>query len=258
MEAISVFFTDPLRLTLLAAAIVVLVGIFIFGRRGSRSAPGELTNDQISEALIRNDDENVIVKQDPLPSKLAQELIPQNTPVDDTQYRENTVGKDAIIEAEVQDVSTQNHDAEEDHFIVLHVVAPENKAFSGSAILEAMDNCQLVYGEYKIFHYPHPQDESLSLFSVVNMLKPGFFEKEKMNELATTGLSFFMRIPVMPGHHLDVFTTMLATAQNLSRQLGGNLMNESHLPLTQALVDEIKLKIKELEKHYSAIGEQAS
>lgn len=260
MDALSAFFTDPLRLTLLAAAIVVLLGIIVFGRKaGNTVNKDELSNDEISDALIRNDDENVIIKDDQalivkeeaeLPAVVQEKKPPAviQQPDDPVQPEQFISEEEPVIDSQAEEIIDVANAEEKDHFIVLHVEAPEDKAFSGQALLEAMEQCHLVYGDFKIFHYPHPQDEKLSLFSVVNMLKPGFFEKEQMSELATTGISFFMRIPVMPGHHQDVFTTMLATAQNLSRMLGGTLMNEQHLPLTQALVDDIKQQIKTLEQ----------
>lgn len=276
MEAISAFFTDPLRLTLGAAAVVVLLGIFVFGQKNKRETPEELSPEEISEVLTRNEDNNVIVKDasevNDDSSSLEQLQSDLNDKASETQVAETRLGvtnaphttvakintadsktgeiRDAVSKDEVTDSTLESYVEQvvepkiEDMFVVLHVVAPEGMAFTGNAITQAMEECNLVYGDFKIFHYPYPQNESLSLFSVVNMLKPGFFEADKMPDLTTTGISFFMRIPVMPGHHLDVFTTMLVTAQAMSRKLGGSLLNEKHDLLTQLHVDSIKQKIE--------------
>jgi cell division protein ZipA len=234
MEAISAFFTDPLRLTLGAAAVVVLLGIFVFGRKGKTEPAEELSSEEIVEHLIHNDDENVIVKE--------------SSPRDDDDNHHNVVKENARRSAQHNTQENGSGDSQsEDMFVVLHVVAPEGMAFTGNAISYAVDECHLVYGDFKIFHYPHPENESLSLFSVANMLKPGFFEASKMADLTTTGVSFFMRIPVMKDQHQAVFTTMLATAQAMSRHLGGSLLDDKREPLTQSRVEELKKQIDQFE-----------
>lgn len=259
MEAISAFFTDPLRLTLGAAAIVVLVGIFFFGRNKGNDVPAEeLSKEAITEALTHNDDQNVIVKEDventTLNSQLDHESIPDKEKGATSTLDESPYSDTLDIQYEMED----DENPEEDMFIVLHVVAPEGMAFTGGLIKKAMQECNLVFGDYKIFHYPHPQNDAISLFSVANMLKPGFFEAEKMDEMTTSGISFFMRIPVMEGQHQDVFTTMLATAQSMSRKLGGGLLDEQHEVLTQSGVDSIKQQIKQFEQKLSSTNIPAS
>ncbi|MDH5216161.1 MAG: cell division protein ZipA C-terminal FtsZ-binding domain-containing protein [Gammaproteobacteria bacterium] len=267
MEAISAFFTDPLRLTLGAAAVVVLLGIFVFGRKNNKETPEELSPEEIKDVLTRNEDNNVIVKDSPTLNDDSSSLEKlrndqeHEIAVAEINTPESTVSgkKSAATSSTVERYVEQASQAKtEDMFVVLHVVAPEGMAFTGNAITHAMEECNLVYGDFKIFHYPHPQNDSLSLFSVVNMLKPGFFDADKMLDLTTTGISFFMRIPVMPGHHLDVFTTMLATAQAMSRKLGGSLLNEKHDLLTQMHVDTIKQKIEIFEDKLKSTEQHSS
>ncbi|MDH5548112.1 MAG: hypothetical protein OEZ43_21255 [Gammaproteobacteria bacterium] len=301
MEALSEFFTDPLRLTLGAAALVVLLGIVFFGRSksGSGTNTETLSKDQIKDALTRNDDENVVVKKGESNAKdinesLVSSLKPESNKVKTEITDEVDISADVpltllnqgfsarptsergmeefdratdavekmdqsqlepIMEAYAKTPENASSD-ERELFIVLHVVALDDNTFAGSDIVRAMEKNHLVYGQYKIFHYPYPEDDNLSLFSVVNMLKPGFFEQENMNDLVTTGLSFFMRMPVIPGMHKDVFTTMLVTAQNVSRSLGGQLQDETHQPLTQSAVDKIKQSIREFDEQTISLEKQ--
>ena len=222
MDNIVTFFTDPLRLTLVATAIVVILGIFIFGRRGNTIGRDveELSPLEINKALNSNDDDNVLVKE---PVGSADEV--------DADYNHD-------------DASIEQQDNNE-HFVVLNIVAPEGMGFTGLNLLSVFSESGLEYGKFKIFHYPHRHNQDLSMFSVVNMLKPGFFDIDQMHDFTTTGLSMFMRIPVADGSNIEAFSTMLAIAQNMTRKLGGHLLDQDRELLTQDKLEDLKQFVKE-------------
>lgn len=226
MEA---FFTDPLRLTLAATAVVVLAGIFFFGKRKTvkRYEDEAETNAQpdVVEKSFGEASEGAFFGNDEFVGKAR------------------TVARDVEQStiSEKPRPSIKKEEIEEEQFVVLHLVpGKEGDVFTGPDLLQVFRESGLEYGEFKIFHYPHRKDRTKSLFSVVNMLKPGFFDINGMKNFTTTGLSMFLRLPVYGGENEGTFSTMLATANVMARKLRATVLDQNRDPLNEHTTKKIK------------------
>ncbi len=128
-------------------------------------------------------------------------------------------------------------------FIVLHVMAKDERMFHGSDLQKAVEIAGMGYGEHRIFHFPGDRlPGEMPYFSLVNMMEPGIFDIEAMDGFETTGVSLFMRLPG-PADGLRAFSNMLVTAQALAKRLEGQLFDERHQPLSQAMITKLRAEV---------------
>jgi cell division protein ZipA len=109
--------------------------------------------------------------------------------------------------------------------LVLHVVAPRNRPFTGVALGAALRRAGLKLGEMSIYHYR--EDDAADrepLFSVANMVAPGTLTDEDLSDMMTPGVTLFLQV-----HLCDrpqrAFEVLLETSHVLARDLGGRIMD---------------------------------
>lgn len=136
-----------------------------------------------------------------------------------------------------------------EEILQLHVMAAEGEMLPGSEILEILLACDVRFGAMNIFHrHEKPNGEGEPQFSVVNMVKPGFFELETMAEMQTPGVSFFLRMPG-PEQPMQAFDYMVETARCLAKNLNANLADETRSVVTSQTIQHMKQRIRDFERH---------
>jgi len=189
------------------------------------------------------------------------------TPVVDDSYSAPTTAKsDSVsksfakpeIESKVEAAAVKAETASEpvsdapqpkQQFVVLHIIAAESQPFSGSAILDATQNLGMAIGKHNVFHYP--ADAAYvgdSAFCLVNMSAEGNFDTENLSGVLTNGVSLIMTLPTKYSDGLTVFSNMLAVAHALSKKLGGDIIDQTRIPLTADLVTSIRGDILKFEE----------
>ncbi len=136
-----------------------------------------------------------------------------------------------------------------DEVIVISVLSRDEEGFSGEALLDLMLACGLRYSSSMgIFHRFETEDpESELQFSMVNVLKPGTFPIEAMDEFRTPGVTLLMPLPGA----LDTaaaFEAMVETAMVIVRNLGGELKDENHSVMTAQTVEFARQRVQEFER----------
>ncbi len=129
-------------------------------------------------------------------------------------------------------------------FVVLHIIAIEGNPFNGLGILEATKTQGMAFGKHAIFHYPmSAAPAGDSKFCLVNMSATGNFESNKMADVETNGISLIMRLPIRGADAMIVFSNMVGVAQALARKLGGEILDQSRVPLTPEIVEDLRVDI---------------
>jgi cell division protein ZipA len=115
--------------------------------------------------------------------------------------------------------------------LMLNVVA-RDKHFDGAAIVHAARIAGLEPGDREIFHCKlGDEHHTETLFSMVNMVKPGTFPFGAMAEFETPGLTLFAQLDGHPGDP-GRLEELLGTAHSLANDLGGDLRDDRRHPLT--------------------------
>ncbi|MEQ8515306.1 MAG: cell division protein ZipA [Chromatocurvus sp.] len=135
---------------------------------------------------------------------------------------------------------------------MLHVVANDPTGFRGEDIMHILLACDLRFGDMDFFHR-HEQSAGRGpiQFSVANMMQPGVFDIDRMSELSTQGLLFFVTLPG-PEDMMKAFDYMLETAQAVARNLGGSVLDESRSVVTPQTLEHSRQQIRELERRMLA------
>ncbi|VAW70979.1 hypothetical protein MNBD_GAMMA10-2048 [hydrothermal vent metagenome] len=166
----------------------------------------------------------------------------------------NTVAAEPLSDApDETDNSNNDETAPVDDVIAVYVLgSSEEPVLKGDKILSASYSLHLEHGDMKIFHRTgeittHGVVKEEIQFSMANMLAPGWFDIENMNQLETRGLSFFMQVNLVknPSAVLD---EMLICAHKMSAMLGANLCSAQRQLLDEAYTTHLRNKVKRLMK----------
>lgn len=138
--------------------------------------------------------------------------------------------------------------------LILQVAAPTGSPFRGADLLRTFAGERLEYGAMRIFHR-FDSAAGAPLFSIANLVEPGYFDPNAMEEFTTPGLVLLQQLPgPRPGP--EAFQAMLATAQRLAERLGGELRDERRNPLTRQRLEALRAEIMEHERrrHVPRVG----
>lgn len=128
----------------------------------------------------------------------------------------------------------------EEKIVVINVLAPTGERFLGPAVQDALQSAGLTFGEHGIFHrYIEGSRGRVAEFSVANILNPGWFDLERMEDFETPGLAFFLRLPG-PFDAVTAFEEMLEAARHVAGELDGQLVDARRCDLTHQAVEHLR------------------
>lgn len=135
-----------------------------------------------------------------------------------------------------------------DEVLVINVMARRGDVFSGPELLEAMLSQGLRFGDMDIFHRHESADgRGKILFSVANMVVPGTFALEAMDDFESPGISMFLSLPIA-SDSLEAFNLMAEAAQNIAQQLNGELKDENRSVMTRQTIEHGRQRVLEYER----------
>jgi cell division protein ZipA len=247
-----------MRIVIAAVGVLVLLGIYFFGRPG-RAGHGRRT------VLRRGSEERI----EPV-------IGDTHVDADGTAVRSPHQGElhvDADHQADGPDtggaggpprpashfVATppagrRPHDRPVERIVTLFVVARGDGHFRGSNITVAAEKAGLKFGDMHIFHrLVDGKPEASPVFSMANMVKPGSFDMNRIGELVTPGLSFFITLPG-PMSALDAWDTMLPAAQRIAELLDGKLLDEDRNALGHQRIAVLRDELRAWDRRHEARG----
>jgi cell division protein ZipA len=139
---------------------------------------------------------------------------------------------------------------EETKVYSLNVIARADQGFAGDEILRVLLSCGLRFGDMDFLHLSEAQRGMATIqFSVANMMQPGVFDLENMDELSTQGLMFFLTLPG-PHDMARAFDLMLETAHTVAHNLGGDVYDETRSVMTKQYGESLRQSIREYENKW--------
>ncbi|MGF1805942.1 cell division protein ZipA [Aliivibrio sifiae] len=206
------------------------------------SEPIEKIQEKPVEASIEQPPINDIkVKQEPTMSFSAidENVASQKETPQPLQIEEPIITPEPIITI----IEEPEQEPEED-VIVINVHGMGSERFNGNRLFNSLEQNGLVFGDMGIYHrHSDLSGSGKVLFSTANMVAPGHFQVPEGDEFSTPGISFFLPLPCY-GDAEHNFKLMLQTAQLVSSELGGNILDEKRDMLTPNKIDEYKQRAK--------------
>ncbi|MBZ9540197.1 cell division protein ZipA [Modicisalibacter tunisiensis] len=142
--------------------------------------------------------------------------------------------------------------------IVISVMARDDEGFAGTDLLRLMLACGLRYSDMGIFLRNETEDADSALqFAMVDVVKPGTFALETMDDYATPGITFLMPLPGARDS-AAAFEAMVETAMVVVRNLGGELKDENHSVMTAQTVEFARQQVQEFERRHRLHRSQAT
>ncbi|MCK0745289.1 cell division protein ZipA [Chromohalobacter nigrandesensis] len=201
------------------------------------------------------------------------EVTPQSTPDEEPQAQparaeERTARREVVTDHPAVERAKRNpvradrarealSDAEE--VIVISVLSRDEAGFQGPDLLNLMLACGLRYcHEMGVFHrFETESDDSALQFTMVNVIKPGVFDLDDMDEFATPGVTFLMPLPSAQDS-AAAFEAMFETAMVLVRNLSGELKDENRSVMTAQTVEFARQRVQEFERRHRLHRYQAN
>lgn len=132
--------------------------------------------------------------------------------------------------------------------LVLNVIAGDNQELGGAILLPTLLTLGLKFGDMDIFHrHEKATGKGDILFSLVNMVKPGTFDIDNMEQFSTTGISLFMTIPHQHGN-METFNMMLNAAAKIAEAFDGQVLDGDRSTLTKQSTQHYVQRIREVER----------
>jgi cell division protein ZipA len=221
---------NTMRWVILLIGIVVLAGIYVFStwQTRRRSQPATSQSRRRSERIPVD----VLFDDVPGPEAVDAEL--------------ESLGK---LIAEDADAGTQAETPapppppvylQPDKVVTLFVLAPSGVPFPGSFLMDAMSDARLQYGDMQIFHrQEEDKDGRRTLFSVANIVEPGTFDPEVMENFSTPGLVLFLTLPG-PFDAVRAFDAMVEAARSLAGSLKGTVCDATRSVLTNQTIGHLR------------------
>ncbi len=256
-----------LRIALILVGLVVLLALYFVGKR-KRDA-------------YRRQDEDFDFSSTDLPDPLDPEspsspqVIRDEADLLSADHAEEessfTVDQEAAVAQELGDISDlvrediaesprkpsdfkhqpsllDQHDdeapAQEEKLVILHVAARSPNTFDGKGILRLTKELELEHDAMHIFSKNIERYSGVqSLYSIVNMVKPGTFDIDNMDQFETPGISFVMHLPG-PEEGLRAFNIMLEAAKKFAERLNGDLLDETRTRISPQSIAHLQEDIQ--------------
>ena len=131
--------------------------------------------------------------------------------------------------------------------LVVNVMSRDGELFRGMDLLHVLITAGLKHGEMNIFHKHMDNDsENPIVFSVANILNPGTFDLDIMEEFTTRGVSLFLSMPSVISN-TEAFEEMLRTAQQIRAALDGELRDDHRSVMTAQTIEHYRQRIHDFE-----------
>jgi len=136
----------------------------------------------------------------------------------------------------------------EPEVLAISVVMPEGEYISGAALLPTLLTLGLRFGDMNIFHrHQDSAGNGKVTFSLANIMNPGTFDLDAIENFNTRGLTLFMTLP-NAGDPFEVFQNMLNAAKQISIEFNAQLLDDKRSVMTKQTEQHYTSRVREFER----------
>lgn len=137
---------------------------------------------------------------------------------------------------------------ENSKILILRIVAPTHRPFTGVAIESALKRAGLRFGKFSIYHFHDPEDGRI-LFSVTNMVAPGTLSEQDLADLSTPGINLFLQVHTLHSPH-RAFESWLEQTHALAKDLGGKILDSQQSTATNQTLAHLREEMNQWLLHH--------
>lgn len=183
------------------------------------------------------------------PEAGTDEVAADESAPDEPEYREQaTLGFDSKpAPAKASQVGKRKSENYE-KLVMLYLAAKSGQTISGAELVLATEKVGLVYGHHNIYHrLADGPDAGEPVFSMANVVQPGYFDLANIDALQTPGVSFFMTLPG-PVTAVQAWDTMLPIAERMAQLLDAVLLDADRNALGRQRILHIKEELRTFDR----------
>ena len=145
---------------------------------------------------------------------------------DSPKINEEQLGahSDNNIDIEI-DIDDHNIKVECDHVITVRLTPIDTNPFDGNQVLEILNGNGLSLDDSGIFNYLDKHNKT-KLFSAANLVEPGVFDAQDIENQKIPGLSFFMLMP-LSSNEINAFDEMIMVLKKIKTSLKAELLDDA-------------------------------
>ena len=133
--------------------------------------------------------------------------------------------------------------------LVINVMARQGE-IAGNDLLRVMLSCGFRFGDMNIFHrYEQHSGKGSLLFSAANVVEPGVFDVDRMEEFSTPGICMFMKLPG-PKRPIHSFDIMMDSARKIANLLDAEVKDEHHNVMRQQTAEHYRQRVLDFERRF--------
>lgn len=233
--------TELLRIGILAAGLLLIAAIFLFGRpkrapQGKRKEPVEIERP----------------RREPVLGETGGAVSEEGGSLDgDASVTQPELGLPEVEPSAGSDLG-KRPSQDFDKIVSLYVAARAGEVLRGEDIVVAAEKTGLVFGYMNVFHRlveGHP--ERGPIFSMASIMKPGSFDMTHIREMETPAIAFFLTLPA-PMTALDGWEKMLPTVQRMAELLDGVVLDDSRNALGRQRIAHIRDELRAYDRQHQA------
>ncbi|MGF1691162.1 cell division protein ZipA [Photobacterium kagoshimensis] len=200
--------------------------------------------DAVAEPAL--DTNTVIVSETEIAAQVAPQqeapvLEPSPEPVVEETVVEQPV--ENVVEPEPE-VTIPEPAPLERSYIALNIHARKGELLRGMKLFNSLEQNGLIFGENSVYHR-HADKAGLEpvIFSVTNMVQPGNFPQQDIENFETPGIAFYLMLPCHGRADLN-FNMMLQTVQQIADELSADVLDQERNMITPYRISEYREKAK--------------
>lgn len=244
---------DALRVSLLIIGGLLILAIYIYGRRNLQRDERRFASRRAGMWSALTGHIRKRFQPQPPAERFAPQL--QSPPViaaEELEELEEMIPDRGSSDIQVEDVlpiielsTEQIAPAGEQLFIPLTLMAKAGRTFSGQTIENAVREAGLVLKDDGIYRYEvkDAQGYLQPLLGLANIIEPGTFDANRLEQLTTPGLVLYLHLPA-PVEARMAFDTLIELGTRLAALLEGDLCDETRSGLTKQTIGHLKEKVE--------------
>jgi cell division protein ZipA len=235
---------DAFRWVLLIIGVFIFLLIYFVSKKKS-PVPDKKIEEKISPVLSDSDAENVPDYDD----KSSLDALAKNMRLYDQDDDEGTAVASASKMRGDTAAGAADDDTVNEKMIIMYLVEKHGGVLSGADIFGSLEQVGLRYGEMKIFHYYSDLDSSQSppVFSMANLVEPGWFDLISIDKIKTPGLTLFMKLPG-PLSSIRAFDEMLDVITKLEELIPVTLKDKSRNKISKQMLMHMREEVVEFDR----------